>query len=160
MWFFRFRPFFKIKDSSLKKKIKILIFTKRTNNFCQTFWVYRTFLTQQSDTIGFYQKILRKKKKSIYFFLRYNTDYKKNCSLKSNWIISCWLWKVTSKSIQWFSSYNQRNKLTKWVIIFWNFTNVIYCFCCYIIKPADRPQKCIVISNLKYTVYRNKSLSN
>ena len=38
----------------------------------------------------------------------------------------------------------------------WNFTNVINCFCCYVIKLAGETQKSIVISHLKSTAYRNK----
>ena len=45
------------------------------------------------------------------------------------------------KSVHWFSRYNHRNKLTNWVIIFWNFTNMLYCFWFYVIKSADRPSK-------------------
>ena len=32
-----------------------------------------------------------------------------------------------------------RNKQMNWVTNFWNFTNMFYCFCCYVIKSADRP---------------------
>ena len=37
---------------------------------------------------------------------------------------------VTLKLIKLLLSYNQRNKLTNWVTIFWNFTYNIHCFCC------------------------------
>ena len=57
---------------------------------------------------------------------------------------------VTSKLIQRLSSYNQRNKLTNFVTIFWYFTYNIHCFCCYGIESADS-QKCIVISHRKST---------
>ena len=46
---------------------------------------------------------------------------------------------------------------SEWQI--WNFTNMINCFCCYVIKSAgETAKKSIVISHLKSTAYKNKSL--
>ena len=58
------------------------------------------------------------------------------------------MWKVRSKLVQWFSNYNQRNKLTNLVTVFWNFTNKIYYFCCFVNQQIDRQIR-IVISHLK-----------
>ena len=59
--FFRFRSTHKIKGSSHKKKIKIFGIKKSGfDDFQQILWVYRTFQTQQFDTIGFYREIPRK----------------------------------------------------------------------------------------------------
>ena len=91
----------------------------------------------------------------LYFALRYRTDHTKNCSLKSNWNHKLLIIESCMKSVQWFSSYNQRNKQTNLVTIF----SKIYCFCCYVISQTDR-QESIVISHLKSTAYRCKSLSN
>ena len=60
------------------------------------------------------------------------------CSLKSNCNHKMLITEFTSKLIQRLSSYNQRNKLTNWVTVFWNFTYNIHCFFCYGIESADR----------------------
>ena len=37
-----------------------------------------------------------------------------------------------------------------------NFTNMINCFCCYVIKLAGDRQESIAINHLKSKIYRNK----
>ena len=113
------------------------------------FWVCRAFHPTTWHYGILPENFLKVKKKKYYYFLYFAwgailTEEVICCSLKSNCNHMVLIMEVTSKLIERLSSYNQRNKLTNWVTVIWNFTYNIYCFCCYVIESADS-QKCIVI---------------
>ena len=68
------------------------------------------------------------------------------CSLKSNCNHKVLIMEVTSKLIQMLSSNNQRNKLTNWVTMFWNFTYKIHCFCCLYYWISKQTAKNVLLS--------------
>ena len=65
------------------------------------------------------------------FCMRCITSHRKNvCSLKSN------------RKLHRNQSIGSRTKKrTNWETNFWNFTNMICCFCCYVIKSTGRPPR-------------------
>ena len=67
----------------------------------------RKYITQQYDTLGFYRKLPIKKQNILPILTTEKNVY---CSNSITWIISCKMSKVTSKSFQWFLSYNRRKK--------------------------------------------------
>ena len=81
----------------------------------------------------------------ILMFLYFATE--KNYSVKYNWDHKLLIMEITSKLVQWFSNYKHRNKLTKWVTVFWNFRNMIYCFVAMLLNQEIDRQKCIVSLN-------------
>ena len=54
----------------------------------------------------------------------------------------------------WCSIYNQRNRQPNWVTVFWKLTN---CFCYYVIKSRDRPQRKYCYQSSKSTAYRPRN---
>ena len=111
--------------------------------FIILFWVCRTF----HPTIWHYgilpENFLTVKKKNFLYFA-WGAILTKEvicCSLKPNCNHMVLIIEVTSKLIERLSSYNQRNKLTNWVTMFWNFLYNIHCVCCYGIESANLQPK-------------------
>ena len=126
-------------------------------------WVCRTF----HPTIWYYgilpENSLMVKKNHNFLYFAWGAILTTEvifCSLKSNLNDKLLIMEVKSKLIERLSSYNQRNKLTNWVTIFWNFTTIPIVSVAMLLNQQIDSQKCIVTSHRKSTAYKNKSLSN
>ena len=110
-------------------------------------WLHRKFQIQESDTNGFHWKILWRYKKNSHLYFVWGVIFtiEKFCSLKSNrhhTLLISIITSTFSPVVLELYAKKQANELSDT----WQFTNMINCFCCYIIISAGETVKKVLLS--------------
>ena len=119
-------------------------------------WVYCTFEPQELGTTGFFRIILLTKNIFFNFLSVTNVAPKPTDQSCSNSIFRVFLQLSPASPFHFLPSLNIKGTLMIRVVHIrnkkrtdrqtWNFTNMISCFCCYVIKSSEEIAKKVLLS--------------